>query len=147
MKIAKAFALVIAASAVLPSAASAKFKIRTISIDGYCNVFTVWEFGKKWVTLTNDPASCETASGVGKMTKNKFLGTAASAGVTLNGDGSTPLFAEASYPFVTGGPVNVYYSDVGIFKELLTTTYTVESDRVKGPKPGKPLSSLLHRAH
>ena len=89
MKITKAFALVMAACVILPSAASAKYKVRTISIDGYCDVFTVWEFGRKWVTLTNDPSSCETANGVGQMTRNKYFGTAASAGVTLNGDGST----------------------------------------------------------
>jgi len=147
MKFANAFALVMAACIILPSTASAKFKIRTISIDGYCDVFTVWEFGKKWVTLTNDPSSCEAANGVGKMTKNKFFGTAASAGLTLNGDGSTGLFAEASYPFVTGGTVNLYVSDDGIYTQLLTATYTVENDRAKGPKAGKPLSSLLHRAH
>jgi hypothetical protein len=146
MKLAKAFALGMAACVILPSAASAKFKIRTISVDGYCDVFTVWEFGKKWVTLTNDPSSCETANGVGKMTKNKFFGTAASAGLTLNGDGSTGLFAEASYPFATGGTVNLYVSNDGIYTQLLTATYTLEKQH-PGRKSGKPLSSLLHRAH
>lgn len=146
MKISKAFALAMAACVVLPTAASAKFKIRTISVDGYCDVFSVWEFGKKWVTLTEDPSSCETANGVGQMTKNKSFGTAASAGLTLNGDGTTGLFAEASYPFVTGGTVNLYVSDDGIYKQLLSATYTVEPQK-PGPKSGKPLSSLLHRAH
>jgi len=147
MKITKAFALVMAACVILPSAASAKYKVRTISIDGYCDVFTVWEFGRKWVTLTNDPSSCETANGVGQMTRNKYFGTAASAGVTLNGDGSTALFAEATYPFVTGGTVNLFYSGNGLYKQLLSTTYTLENNPAKGPKAGKPLSSLLHRAN
>jgi hypothetical protein len=146
MTFAKAFALAIAASCALPAPAAAKFKIRTISIDGFCDVFTVWEFGKKWVTLTNDPSSCETANGVGKMTKNKFFGTAASVGLTLQGEGSTGLFAEASYPFATGGTVNVYVSDNGIYTQLLTATYTLEKQN-PGPKSGKPISSLLHRAH
>ena len=99
------------------------------------------------MTLTEDPSSCETANGVGKMTKNKFFGTAASAGLTLNGDGSTALFAEASYPFTTGGTVNLFVSNDGIYTQLLSATYTVENNRAKGSKAGKPLSSLLHRAH
>jgi hypothetical protein len=147
MKIAKAFVLAMAACVVLPAAAPAKVKIRTISIDSYCDVFSVWEFGKKWVTLTEDPSSCETANGVGKMTRNKFFGTAASIGLTLNGDGTTGLFAEASYPFSTGGTVNLYVSDDGIYTQLLSATYTVEKNRTKGPKGGKSLSSLLRRAH
>jgi hypothetical protein len=146
MKNAKAIALAMAACVVLPSGASAKFKSRTISVDGYCDVFTVWEFGKKWVTLTEDPSSCEAANGVGQMTKNKYFGTAASAGITLNGDGSTALFAEASYPFATGGTVNLYVSNDGIYTQVLSSTYTVEKNRERAPKAGKPLSSLLHRA-
>jgi len=147
MKIAKAFAIAMAACVILPSAASAKYKVRTISIDGYCDVFTVWEFGKKWVTLTNDPSSCETANGVGKMTRTRFFGMAASASVVLESYGSTPLFVEATYPFVTGGTVNIFVSDNGIFIRALSATYTLEDNAAKAPKGGKKLSSLLHRAH
>lgn len=143
MKIAKMFALVIAASIVLPTAASAKYKTLTITMVGYCDVFTVKQFTRTFITLTEDPSSCDKALGIGEIGKTHLSGSVATAGVVLNDDASKPLYMEMKFP-LKGGLIQFFKIGAGGYPEqTMDTAYTVERSRLKGPRSGQSLSSVL----
>ena len=72
MKKAIVATIALAAMVVVPSIASAKYKVYTITMIGYCDVFTVKQFTKTFITVVEDPSSCEKALGIGEIGKPNF---------------------------------------------------------------------------
>ena len=145
MKTAKAFALAMAACAILPSAASAKYKVYTISMAGYCDVFQVKQFTRMFITVSPDPSSCDSFVGLGEIGMTNLSGSVATAGVVMNGDASTPLYMEMKFP-LKGGVIQFFRIGAGGGPEqTMATVYTVQRTRLKGPRGGPSLASLLKR--
>jgi hypothetical protein len=144
MKIQIAFLAAIAALLAISTNASAKMKTLRIAIAGSCDVLDVNQFGNKWVTLSADPDSCETALGTGKMVKDKYDGKVATASLTVNNDPATSYYLEMQFPFVDGGKVRIFYSHDGLFYELLDSTYSVSRARMSGLGKAPSISSMRH---
>ncbi len=64
--------IALAAMVAAPTVASAKYKVYTITMIGYCDVFTVKQFTKTFITVVEDPSSCEKALGIGEIGKPNF---------------------------------------------------------------------------
>lgn len=132
MKKAIVATIALAAMVVVPSIASAKYKVYTITMIGYCDVFTVKQFTKTFITVVEDPSSCEKALGIGEIGKTKLSGSVATAGVVLNGGASKPLYLEMKFP-LTGGLIQFFKIGAGGYPEqTMDTVYTAQRSRVKG---------------
>src|SRR5262249_35300817 len=137
--------IALAAIIALPGMASAKYKVFTISMVGYCDVFQVKQFSKTFITLVEDPSSCDKALGIGEIGKTNLSGKMATAGVVLNGDASKPLYMEMSFP-LKGGLIQFFKIGSGGYPEqTMDTAYTVERQRVTKQRDGQSLSSVLNR--
>jgi hypothetical protein len=124
----------------LSSNALAKKPI-VISIVGTCDVLRISVAEKELVSIQQDAASCEGALGSGLVLKNKELGKAANIGLVLETAPDSHFFAVASYPFVSGGSVDIYISDGKDMELIASTTYTVEGSAAR--KFGAPLGRLV----
>jgi hypothetical protein len=130
------------AMAALTSVASAKKPI-VLSIDGTCDVIQVRVIDKNLLAVSADQSSCENTLGGGFVLKDKVLGKAARVGFILDDDVGAHYSSVASYPFVTGGTVDIYLSDGTTMQLIASTTYTVVDSAARTPKGGKPLSALV----
>lgn len=138
-------AIALAAVVMVPGVASAKYKVFTVTLMGYCDVFTVKQFTKTFITVVDDPSSCEKALGIGEIGKTNLSGSVATAGVVLNGDASKPLYMEMKFP-LAGGLIQFFKIGAGGYPEqTMDTVYTVQRSRVAGPRSGPSLSSVLNR--
>lgn len=145
MKSGKAIAVAAVATIALCGVASARSKVTTISIDGFCDELTV-TVNKTTAAAISVPDACESILGGGVIGKVKGVGQSANAGVIIGGDGTTLYVAQLSYPFTTGGTITLYYTPDGTNLNLLyTTTYTVEGTPSHGIRGTRRLSAVLHR--
>ena len=145
MKKAIVSAIALAAMVAAPGVASAKYKVYTVSMVGYCDVFTVKQFTKMFITLTEDPSSCDKALGIGEIGKTNLSGSVATAGVVLNGDAEHPLYMEMKFP-LKGGLIQFFkIGPYGDPEQTMDTVYTIERVRPKAPRGGPSLSSALNR--
>lgn len=138
-------AIALAALIAVPGVASAKYKTLTISMVGYCDVFTVKQFTRTFITVVEDPSSCDKVLGIGEIGKTNLSGSVATAGVVLNGDASRPLYMEMRFP-LKGGLIQFFkIGSGGDPEQTMDTAYTVQKSRLKGPRGGQSLSSALNR--
>ena len=125
-----------AVAALVLSSNAALATTHTISLDGYCDVFTLTtqDRGQKlWSFESIDTGGCEKGFGFGGVSKAKSLGNGAFAnmGGVLFHYGDKLLWAlQIQVPVQTGGKWYVFNSTDGVrFTEINTGTYTVAQDR------------------
>ena len=139
-------ALAVAAIVAVPaSSALAKGKPVNITLDGFCDSFTVTNSGG--VSSIADDSSCTTWYGVGLQGKLKPDGKTVSFGMITPGQPSTSYYVTFSYLYVTGGTFNMYITNDGQAGDgflALTDTYTVGGTPNHGEKGSKSASSLAH---
>jgi hypothetical protein len=145
MKKAIASAITLTALFAFSGEASAKYKVFTVSMVGYCDVFTVKQFTRTFITVTDDPSSCAKAVGIGEIGKTNLSGSVATAAVVLNGDASQPLYMEMKFP-LKGGLIQFFkIGSGGNPEQTMDTVYTVQRSRNAGPRSGPSLASVLNR--
>lgn len=140
-------ALAAAAIVAVPaSSALAKGKPVNITLDGFCDSFTVTNSGGV-SSIADDPNTCTTWYGVGLQGKLKADGKTVSFGMITPGEPSTSYYVTFSYPYVTGGTFKMYITNDGLNGDgflALTDTYTVGGTPNHGEKGTKSASSLAH---
>jgi len=119
----------------LTGAAVAKRTTTVISIDDFCDVFTVTAKGHL-VAATDDP-NCATGLVGGIFTKVRGIGEAATLAGIFNGDTSTSWTLVLSAPFVTGGTWILYYTQDGVTESFFFEgSYTVVGGADRKSKSG-----------
>jgi len=137
--------MALAATLGLTGGASAKYKVFTVTMVGFCDVFQVKQYTRAFITVSPDPSSCDAFLGLGEIGKTNLSGSVATAGVVMNGDASNPLYLEMTFP-LKGGVIQFFrLGPHGDPEQTMATAYTIERTRLKGPRSGQSLSSLLNR--
>lgn len=136
----------IAALAIFVSGAEAKTKTAVITLDGFCDTFTITSDGGN-VALSSTNESCDPGIGSGYIGKIKKHGGMAAIGAILNGDAGTHWAIGVQYPLVTGGAFHFGFTTDGINNgnDLLNGTYTVSGTAAKGPRGSRSITSLLRK--
>jgi len=130
-----------AALLVWPGGALAKRTTTVISIDDFCDVFTVTA-GERLVAATDDP-NCATGLVGGIFTKVKGVGDAATLAGIFNGDTTTSWTVVFSAPFVTGGTWILYYTQDGVREHFFFEgSYTVVGAGGHRLRGGRSITSL-----
>lgn len=143
MKALKAL-LVAGALALLAStgAAEAKTKTTTISFDGYCDVVTLKVTG----TFVAGKDSCAGGFGGGMVAKVAGFGNAIVAGVQFTPYPGYQFVLELSYPLVSGGTWNLYYTTDGkTLNAFESGTYSVSGAAMQGPRGSASIVSAPGR--
>jgi hypothetical protein len=139
--------MTLAAAAILAmpaSSALAKGKTVNITLDGFCDSFTITS-ANGVNSIADDPSTCTTWYGVGLSGKLKPDGKSASFGMITPGQPSTSYYVTFSYPYVTGGTFNMYITNDGMNGDgvlALSDTYTVAGTATHGQRGTKSASSL-----
>lgn len=118
----------------------------TVTLDGFCDSFTITKTGSVY-SAADDPNTCTTWYGVGLNGKLKPDGKTISFGLITPGQPSTSYYVTFSYPFVTGGTFNMYITNDGQNGDgflALTDTYTVAGTPSHGKRGTKSASTLVH---
>jgi hypothetical protein len=139
-------ALTAAAVVALPAShAMAKKKTVTVTLDGFCDSFTITNSGGVY-SAADDTATCSTWYGTGLGGKLKPDGKAISFGLISPSNPATSYYVTFSYPFVTGGAFKMYITNDGNGDGVLalTDTYTVAGTPSRGQRGSKSASSLAH---
>jgi hypothetical protein len=109
-------------------AGSAMAKTHHVSLDGFCDAFTITDNGAGVNSIADDPSTCTTWYGVGINVKEKGVGKISSFGMLAPDVTGTSYYVTFTTPFVTGGTFNMYITGDGIGGDgflALTDTYTV----------------------
>jgi len=136
----------VAALALSMGSATAKTKTAVITLDGFCDTFTITSDGGN-VGLSSTNESCDPGIGSGYIGKIKKHGGMAAIGAILNGDPNTHWAIGVQYPLVTGGAFHFGFTTDGINigNDILNGTYTVAGTATKGPRGSKSITSLIHK--
>jgi hypothetical protein len=126
------------------SGAAARRATTTISIDDFCDVFTVTTKGR-YVAATDDP-NCATGLVGGIFTKVKGVGNAATLGGIFNNDTTTSWTVVFSAPFVTGGTWILYFTQDGVTENFFFEgSYTVVDAKGRHFKTGPSFTAGRHQ--
>ena len=142
-KIVLCTALALALSA---GGAAAKTKSITITLDGFCDTYTITSDGVNAGLSSTNP-DCDPGIGSGYVGKVKGHGKVADLGSILNGDPSSHWVIGLSYPLTTGGSFYFGFTTDGINigNDILTGTYTVDGTAAKGPRGSKSATSVFKK--
>jgi hypothetical protein len=134
------------ALAVSAGGAVAKTKTMTITLDGFCDTFTLTSEGANIGLSSTNPA-CDPGIGSGYIGKVKGHGKYADLGSILNGDPSSHWVIGLQYPLVTGGTFTFGFTTDGINigNDILTGTYSVDGTAAKGPRGARSATSALKK--
>jgi len=136
--------VIAAALPILTGNAHAAFKTANLSIDNFCDVYTVSVQDKKLAAASENNADCSTFIGGGRVAKAKGVGKVAEIGGDFSGNGSTIFVIDFQYPFVTGGAWNMYATtDGSVMQTVSTGTYTVVDSPAR--KSGPSLRGVAQR--
>jgi hypothetical protein len=132
----------------ISGAAHAKFKSTSISIDNFCDVYTVSVQDKTLAAAveTDPDGTCNTFLGGGSIAKLKGLGRVAQIGGNFSSNASLVFVVDFQYPFVTGGAWNMYAtSDGSVMQTITSGTYTVVTGAPLAGKTTWHMSDSTHR--
>ena len=122
--------------------AAAKPATTIISIDDFCDVFTVTTRGHL-VAATDDP-NCATGLVGGILTNVKDVGKTATLAGIFNGDTTTSWTVVFSAPFATGGTWILYFTQDGVTENFFFEgTYTVVAGGQRRSKAGASFTSPM----
>jgi len=136
----------LAALAMTTGGAQAKTKTVTVTLDGFCDTFTITA-DKENVGLSSTNSECDPGIGSGYIGKVKQHGNYADLGAILNGDASSHWVIGLQYPLVTGGSFTFGFTTDGITigNDILTGPYTVNGTPSQGQRGSKSITSTIKK--
>ena len=136
----------ILALAVSAGGALAKTKTAIVTLDGFCDTFTITSDGAN-VGLSSTNPDCDPGIGSGYIGKVKGHGRYADLGSILNGSATEHWVIGLQYPLVTGGSWTFGFTTDGINigNDILTGTYSVSGTAAKGPRGEKSVTSVIKK--
>jgi len=129
-------------------AGSALAKTHHITLDGYCDSFTITDNGAGVNSIADDPNTCTTWYGVGIGVKQKGVGKVSSFGMLAPDVTGTSYYVTFTTPFVTGGTFNMYITNDGLGGDgflALTDTYTVTDGATQRGRGKTSAKMMIHR--
>jgi|GEM_PF-1354833 len=126
--------------------AAAKTKTTVITLDGFCDTFSITSDGTN-VGMSSTQENCDPGIGSGYVGRVKGHGKVADMGSILNGDPSSHWVIGVQYPLTTGGTFYFGFTTDGINigNDILTGTYSVQGTAAKGPRGTKSATSMFKK--